>query len=903
MRYAIMRNATPPGQASLRLRFDVGSLMERDDQRGLAHFLEHMAFNGSANLPGRYDILKTLERLGLAFGADTNAQTGFDSTVYKFDLPKADATSVDTAVMLLREIAGNLTIDPHAIDQERGVILSEERQRDVPSYRVTKSRTGFLMDGLRPPSRFPIGLAQVIQTAQRDRIADIYQRYYRPARATLIAVGDFDPDAMEAKIKARFGDWNGQGAPGDDPDLGRVSGRGPDFKLSVEPGAPATLDIAWVGPPDLTRDTQAKRRQQMIERLGLAVLNRRLATLSRTVSPPFLAATALHGDELRAEEITAIDVSIAPDQWKSGLAAADAEVRRILKYGVRPDELAREIAEQEAQLKLAAAGAATRPTPQMADEIASTLDERLVETSPDYDLALFEATIKDLKPAAVDTALKPLFQGGGPLVFLASPRPVEGGATALKAAFEADRQTPVTAPGQVRPVDWPYKRFGAPGKVADRQQVADLGATFVRFGNGVRLTLKATRFRDKQVLVKVRFGDGLEGLAPDRQSMTWARYAFAEGGLKRISADDAERALAGASYGVDFGAEADAFTLAGATRPSDLATQLQVLAAYLSDPGWRPEAFQRLKTFGQTLEDQYAASDGGVLSRDLPGLLHAGDRRWTFPSRNEIEAETPDELKAQIAPALAAGPVEVDIVGDIDVDATIQAVAATFGALPPRPAPSAPAPPAHTPRFPAPVSQPLVLTHNGRADQGIAFVAWPTDDFFADLPQTRANAVLGEVLQLRLIDVLRLEQAVTYSPFAGASASTVFPHWGYIDAEMEAPPDKLDGFFDDVAKVAAKLRAEPPEADELARAKTPAIQGLEKAMATNEYWLAGLSGAETDPRRLAALRTAEADLERVTAADVQKAAETYLRDETAWKLEIRPQAPAKVAQATGASTN
>src|SRR5579864_2224737 len=354
MRYAIMRNATPPGQASLRLRFDVGSLMERDDQQGLAHFLEHMAFNGSANVPTRGEMVEDLERLGLAFGADTNAQTSFDSTVYKFDLPKADTPSVDTSLMLLREIAGNLTLDQHAMDQERGVILSEERQRDVPAYRVTKTRSEFLMQGLRPPARFPIGLVPVIQTAQRDLIADIYHRYYRPERATLVAIGDFDPAEMEAKIKARFGDWLGQGPAGDDPDLGRVASRGPDFKVALEPGAPATMDIAWVGPPDLSPDTQAKRRRQLIERLGLAVLNRRLATLSRAVDPPFLGAAALHGDELRAEQITAIDVNVAPDQWKSGLAAAEAEVRRILDYGVRPDELAREITEEDAQLKLAA---------------------------------------------------------------------------------------------------------------------------------------------------------------------------------------------------------------------------------------------------------------------------------------------------------------------------------------------------------------------------------------------------------------------------------------------------------------------------------------------------------------------------------------------------------------------
>src|SRR6185312_2121467 len=210
MRYAIMRNTTPPGQVSMRLNFDIGSLMERDDQQGLAHFLEHMAFNGSINVPTRGEMVKDLERLGLAFGADTNAQTGFDSTVYKFDLPKSDDQTVDTSLMLLREIAGNLTLDQGAMDKERGVILSEERLRDTPSYEVTKARFGFTMAGQRPPERFPIGLAPVIQSAKVGLIADIYHKYYRPERATLVVVGDIDPAAMEAKIKARFGDWRGK---------------------------------------------------------------------------------------------------------------------------------------------------------------------------------------------------------------------------------------------------------------------------------------------------------------------------------------------------------------------------------------------------------------------------------------------------------------------------------------------------------------------------------------------------------------------------------------------------------------------------------------------------------------------------------------------------------------------
>ncbi|MGH6909764.1 MAG: M16 family metallopeptidase, partial [Phenylobacterium sp.] len=138
MRYAIRRQTIPAGQAAVRLWFDAGALDETDAQQGLAHFLEHMAFNGSKAVP-EGDMVKILERLGLAFGADTNASTGFDETIYKLDLPKTDDETVDTALMLLREAAGNLTLDPAAVDRERGVVLSEERASDTPSTRVFKA--------------------------------------------------------------------------------------------------------------------------------------------------------------------------------------------------------------------------------------------------------------------------------------------------------------------------------------------------------------------------------------------------------------------------------------------------------------------------------------------------------------------------------------------------------------------------------------------------------------------------------------------------------------------------------------------------------------------------------------------------------------------------------------------
>ena len=263
MRYALRKNATPPGQASVRLWFDAGSLMEADDQQGLAHFLEHMAFNGSKNVP-EGEMVKILERHGLAFGADTNAQTSFDETTYQLDLPKTDADTVDTSLMLLREAAGELTIAPEAVDRERGVVLSEERTRDTPGYRVAIATLSAQMEGQLPPKRIPIGKTDVLKTAPAQRIRDFYEAYYRPERAVLVMVGDFDVDAIEAKVKAKFGDWAGKGVGGKNPDVGPVARRGPTAKLLVEAGSPWSVQMSWLRKPDGLLETKAVDERDML---------------------------------------------------------------------------------------------------------------------------------------------------------------------------------------------------------------------------------------------------------------------------------------------------------------------------------------------------------------------------------------------------------------------------------------------------------------------------------------------------------------------------------------------------------------------------------------------------------------------------------------------------------------
>ena len=225
MRYIVRSNATPKGQALVRMIVETGSLDEADDERGYAHFVEHMAFNGSTNVP-EGEMVKLLERLGLAFGADTNASTGFDRTTYMLDLPRNDPALLDTALMLMRETASELTISEAAVERERGVILAERRDRNTFALRNVIDQIVFQHPGARYTQRLPIGTEETLNAATAARLRAFWRREYVPAHTTVIVIGAFAVETMEAAIKARFADW--QPAPAEpQPKAGPLEVKGP----------------------------------------------------------------------------------------------------------------------------------------------------------------------------------------------------------------------------------------------------------------------------------------------------------------------------------------------------------------------------------------------------------------------------------------------------------------------------------------------------------------------------------------------------------------------------------------------------------------------------------------------------------------------------------------------------
>lgn len=887
MRYAIMRNATPSEQVSIRFRIAAGSMQEKAAQRGLAHFLEHMAFRGSAHLADG-EINKTLERLGARFGADTNASTGQDETIYQFDIPKSDDESIGTALTITREIAGNLNLDPAAAATEAGVVLSELKLRDSPALRALQVQLNFLLQDAHATA-LPNGDPAVIAKAPVAEMRAYYQAYYRPERATLVIVGDLDPVRVETMIKQSFSDWRGVGMKGGDPSLAISRSRGLESEIFVEPRATNRMLLAWMRPPERTPERKRDEKASLIQDIGLSVINRRLRDYD-VPARPYTRAGVSRETVFKDAEITSFSIGFEPGQWRAALETAERIRMRVLQSGVTQDEVDRVVTELRNASENASSAADTRPSRSIAGAILREVSANNVYTSPGRDLGALNEDVAGLTAAEVDRALRSLFQGGGPLIFLSSTSEIEGGKSAVQTAFQEIEKTiaaepPPAAEGGSKAV-WSFTNFGAPGTVVERREIADLGTTFMRFANGVRLTVRPSKLRTNEVLVSVKVGGGRLDLPKDRLTAAWAVGSFAEGGLATMSYADMQRALTGKNYRTSFGMGEDGFNFSGQTTPRDIDTQLQVFAAYIQSPGFRPEAFERGKNAYTAQLLRAGANPAATMRLMAPQFLHDGDKRWALPSAEEADRTKLEDLRALLTPAFSSGAIDITIVGDITVDRAVESVAATFGAFAPRADTRVQHGPGNATHFPTENDMAIKIVTAGQSEQQIASVIWPTHGRFPNIKEQAVLQLLSDIMEQRLFDRLRGIGTV-YVAQVGSAASEVFDY-GYIQALAQLSPGDSQKFYDALDQLVGEMAKGDWTEDDLARAKIPALQALRKTRETNGYWLSVLDRAQEDSNKLALARDYGVDLEAVTKPDIVAAARRYLEAERAVKLTVGP---------------
>lgn len=888
MRYALMKNATPKGQVSIRLRFSAGSLDENDNQLGLAHFIEHMAFNGSENVKPD-EFVQKLQAYGLSFGADTNAGTFFDQTFYQLDLPRNDAEIVDYAMLLMRETAGRISFSPEEIEKERGVVLSEERLRDGPQLRTARAQLALILKGQRAANRFPIGTPEILKTAPRAEFLDLYQRNYRPDRAILVVTGDMDPVAIEADIKKRFGDWQGVGPAAQRPDLGKVDQTPFLAAFHQEAQGANSVSINFVTPWVAERDTIAQRETDTIRQTALTMLNQRFADISRKADAPFISARASGDDLIMSARSYSLNATHQPGKWQPALAAIEQELRRAIEFGFREDELERVIANTRGRLNAAVKGTDTRQTPALANGIFSAYGDDTVFTDPATDLALFESARSKLTLAATRSALKDAFSQGVIRIFASGSEAIPDAPATIEKAFRVSAATPVTKAAEEAAVAFSYS-FGTPGKVASRTEAADLGATFVRFENGVKLNIRPSKVEQNVIQVQVRLDGGTIAFPKSMPGLgILLSPGVIDGGLGKLTSSQLDKALTGRIVRAGFAAGADSFTFSGRTAPADLGLEMELLAARVTDPGFRPEGVERFKGFLPNVLQQVDSTAIGRAQFELSAFLRSGDVRFrVLPTEADGAAYTVNDVKNFISPILGGAPIEVTIVGDVTVEDAITHTAKTFGALPKREsAPPLPAD-ARDIRFPAGGTVGR-FEHGGRPDQSVGLIGWKAADA-RDIATTGKLQMLREVLQNQATEILREKQGATYSPTAVGEFDEKVKDFGYVGMTIETPPASLDGFFVTAEEVAKSLRDTPLSPEALERAKRPLIEGINTARKGNGYWLGLLADAQTTPDRLTRIRTQLELLEAVTPADIQALARKYLTSDRAVRMTVTPRA-------------
>jgi len=882
LRYAVRRNALPEGQVSVRLRIDAGSLHEADEERGWAHFVEHMAFRGTRDFRDG-EARETWQRLGASFGSDTNASTEPTQTVYMLDLPHADRASLDTSLRLLADMADTATFDPKIVDMERGVVLSELGRRTELAVRLREMMMPLFFGGLKFATRDTIGTEATLKGATAAGLKAFYERWYRPDRATLVMVGDADPKLMETLIADRFGGWKGSGPAPGEPDYGQIADVAERTAALTYPGSPHFATLSWIRPYEAVPPSKARERGDLARSLARRILNRRLEAKARG-DAAFLNAQVQAERSVNVADYTQMSVMAREGRWRQALAQAYAILADALRAPPSEAEIARELENIRTAARAALQGDSTLRSQQRAQRMIAALDGNSVISSAEAQLRLFEELAPRMTPEAVGTAMRDLFRGSGPRLAMLSPTPVTDLSEALaaaEAAAPAERQ----AERRVSMDELPP--LGPPGREISREQVADLDSTIVRFANGSSLVFKQTDYEKGSVNVTLRFGHGMAGLPADRKSLAWLAPLLGSTGVGPFDLDGLERLLTGRRITMSLSLTEDAIELRGATRAEELADQLRLLATKIVAPHFDAALFQRAKIAALEGYELAFSSAAARMGREFGAVARGGDPRWQPFDRAEIERIRHEDFVAFMAPLLTQGPIEAVIVGDVDLATAVAAMTKTVAALPPRAD-------IHVPlgsirvKPPRPSPEPIRFTHRGDPTQAYAGVGWTTFGGPERRRERRALSVAANLAQARLIERLRDSEGASYSPAATVQSSYEFPDWGVFFAGSEIRPERADLFFRLAREIVAELAARPASADEWRRAITPVITGIERRIKTNAYWAGTMEGWSREPWLIEHIRTYLSDYRSLTAEEVRRAMANWVADEGDWSILVLP---------------
>lgn len=835
LRYYVRPNREPRARAELRLVVDVGSVLEDDDQRGLAHFTEHMAFNGTRRF-AKNELVDWLEGVGMRFGPDVNAYTSFDETVYMLTLPTDTAGVLETGFDVLEDWAHGVEFDTAEVRKERGVVIEEWRLGRGAAARIQEQQMPVLFRASRYARRLPIGDPHLIETFDPVRLWRFYEDWYRPDLMAVVAVGDFDPVEVEKMIRARFTTLVPRPEPRPRRRFGVPRARGTQFSVSTDPELTSSSVTLVHTSPARVRRSVAAYREGLVEALYSGMLIDRLNELTQTPDAPFMGVSSFSGSLVRPLDASLLSADVGEAGVERGLAALLAETRRAAMHGFTAAELEREKADQLRAWEQIHAEREKTTSSQFAGQFVGHFlyGGALLEVESEYRL------VRELMPGItldeVHDRAREWQRTRDRTVLISAPRKdgvAVPGERALAAVVDSVTRLAL-APYREDVGDGPLVRNPpAPGRVVAERALDAVGATEWTLSNGVRVILKPTDFREDELLLVARSPGGTS-LASDADHLAaqTAAAAVQVGGVGDLSVIDLQKRLAGkaASVGPDLGELHEG--MSGIASPRDAATLLELTHLYFTAPRRDSLAWEAyLQRARETLRNRGASPEGAF--QDTVAKVLSGDA----PRARPLTAASFDSVSLDRALAVYrdrygdASDFTFFLVGAFQPDSLRPLVERWIGSLPA----------AGRRERPRDVRRPIAggvvrrTVTRGLEPKGRTQIVFHGPAAFSRA-EVLALRTLGDVLQTRLRDRLREDLGGTYGVAVSGSASQEPREEYRFVVDFGAAPERLDELTAVVFAEVERLRREAPTVAEMAKVREEQRREKEVNLRDNAWW-------------------------------------------------------------------
>ena len=870
--YYVMKHGKPEQRAALWLAVNAGSVLEDDDQRGLAHFVEHMAFNGTKRFP-KQDIVNYIEKIGMDFGADLNAYTSFDQTVYQLTVPTDDPAILQKGVEIIRDWAGDMTFDPTEVDKERGVVLEEWRTGRGAFERINAKQWPVMFAGSKYAERLPIGLPETLKTAKRDTIARFYKDWYRPDNMAVIAVGDFDPAAMEKMIAERFGDLTNPptersriqpAVPHDQPTA---------VTIATDPEFPFT-QVSIIDKLDHRPErTKGDFRRFVLENLYNEMMGARFAELELDPASPFVfAGSSMGGGAVRGGDTYVRQAQAKDGKVREALIALVEESARVEQFGFVQTELdrakLRALASSDQEMK----EWEKVPDSELADEITRNFFEKEQMGGRLLENAYTKEALASVTLAELDHLARSWSSPTGRVISIAagvtSKLPSEA---EVKQLVDAASMAPLVAWRDVGADKRLIAQLPKPGSITKETFDKALGASVWTLSNGIRVVVKPTAFQNDEILLDGWQKGGTSMLSDTDYGQVRFPGLLTAMGVGELDPTTLEKVLSGHLVNVNTGYSELAETVTGSTRPADLETMLQL--AYLRMTAPRKDA----RAFAAWKHDELE----WIRHRKVMPEIQFWEQMATLRSNNHVRHRPQTEAMLDTVDPDKAIRVfksryrdfssfTFTFVGNIDPAVLKPLVATYLASLPGTGKPSqwrdigvkfATGPVTRTIRA-------------GTEPKSHVMIDMTASDTWS-LDAERDAEILSKVLNIRLREVMREDMGGVYG--VGVSASMVREPRGRRDLEISFTCDpqnvaKLEhAALNEIAQLAKDGVAE----GYLAKVREQLRREHETSVKDNGWWSQALHASLWSGEDFKAMTDADATAARATSINVKAAANHF----------------------------